>query len=1834
MKNQINRQFIFLFFAVILISSNVYLKLAYGEDEIVPPDFAPNFKTIHIDKDNISNYGAASYKIPIPCLPGAGGKAVPDLSLVYNSQVGNGISGKGWSLKLGSIERSKKKSVSYVREDESFLVNGSMQLIPRPDWGANYFGSEIEGRFIKYTYNRSLNYWQANTPDGTIYRYGYSRKSRQDDPDNYNRIFKWCLDRIEDTNGNFMEITYNKDKGQIYPKEIKYSGNRIKFNYDKGRHIADSPPMYDTKFKVMTDWILKEILIYGYNDQLSRKYSLDYERGDSSGCSRLNRIEQYGSDVISTLPAIKFKYLEGGTGHFGTPVITPTGMSSKNYLGDFNGDGRTDIVKIHNRKVYTFFSNSDGSFAHAKKFPSGSYYRSYHLADMNGDGRCDIFYHRYSNGFISFSNGNGTYRTKATKINITDFSGKLYLADVNGDGCADYVRSGYNGLWTVLLSDGNGGFGKQHRSDLGYHSGIAQFADLNGDGCADLIIYSHSNLYAYISNGDGTFKTQKQTRIYYSGELKCGDVNGDGFDDVVRCAAGKTYTYLSKGNGKFAEEKINRNFYNSKAFNFLGDVNGDGRADHIKKSYFDIYTYLSNGDGTFGEKKHSQLDRSGGKLCLADFNGDGHLDLLRSYHGDLYVSISQGNSPDLLTRIDNGVGGSLDLIYEPSSSWPNHNLPFVVYTVKKLVINDGIGNHDVEKTYTYRGAFYDYYDRQFWGFENITKQNPDKSVELRAYHMSPKSSKFLRNKLKSIETKEAVAGDTLFKTTMTWDVACSDHDLCPWAFVKLSRKHTEFYDSGVVTAYNQTDYTYDERNGKKIRTISKGTNAGNIIKSYNYINKGSWIWRLKCRTLQNSSGKILRQTEYTYDKHGNMISKIPWLDTGGDPVIKMEYDNYGNLISKTDAMGNQISYVYDPLINTYLTQIVYPMTNDGKTHVIHYTPNYEFGKLATITDERRNSIEFTYDSFGRLIRIDYPDSGWKKRTYFDSEIPRREKTEVAKNALETIITTEYYDGLNRKIESIKKGENAKSIVTGTYYDKMGRVYKQEGPFFGWGMGFEQRFPSNAAYVLNVYDKRGRPVKIIKSDGTTSGISTVLSYKGLSTTKTDPDGNRTIETKDYLGRIKAISEEGGHTTRYYYNAADDLERIEAPLNIWTEFSYDSLGRKIFMSDPDIGDWHYTYDANGNLLTEAGPQEIFLPIRIATEIYFSYDEMNQMISERKAILEGDSQVRTTSYEYDLSGKLIELRYPDANTFSIEYHYYKGSNLLHMVKDPDGITFATLSDYTPFGKIGFISHPNGTATTFTYDQNTSRLIKLTSTRLKGTDVIQEKCYRYSKAGDITSIIDKLKKITYHFTYDGLHRLKSEQSSGVNPDIFYTYDAVGNITEKVIGSDIYTYDYGTAFPYPHALETIAVSGKTPHAGFYEYDYDRRGNMISGPDFSNGAVASRTLSFYPNNMTAMVRHSTDGETNFHYDGMDNRIKKSHNSDHTYYYGKYFEVNNGIETKYIYAGNLRVAEVSNNSTRFFHKDHIGSSILMTNSAGEIIEKESAEYRPYGDIRKGKIGKNRYKYTDQEFDKSTGLYNYNARMYDPIIGRFISADTHIPSWYDPQSLNRYAYCRNNPLKYVDSTGHEFFQEVFYGDYNTSGTTWGGIAGNIAIGLTPLGWISDARDTSAAIRGIWHSPKSLKAWEGLGVAALSWAAVGDWIKAGKNISKVDDVLKETSGHAKNVANISSNEVPDELARVISGKGPFPTLGNPKAEDVFVTAADDIKGLDATQISKKLTIPESESFTVIKFKTPQTGLASPINRYNPGFVGGGRTGGGVREFVLPNQAIPKDSIIEVIK
>ena len=118
---------------------------------------------------------------------------------------------------------------------------------------------------------------------------------------------------------------------------------------------------------------------------------------------------------------------------------------------------------------------------------------------------------------------------------------------------------------------------------------------------------------------------------------------------------------------------------------------------------------------------------------------------------------------------------------------------------------------------------------------------------------------------------------------------------------------------------------------------------------------------------------------------------------------------------------------------------------------------------------------------------------------------------------------------------------------------------------------------------------------------------------------------------------------------------------------------------------------------------------------------------------------------------------------------------------------------------------------------------------------------------------------------------------------------------------------------------------------------------------------------------------------------------------------------------------MLVALRNGTNLRYIHQDSLGSTSVVTDSSG--AQYGYTRYYPYGSTRdsSGSLDTDK-KFTGQRLD-GTGLYYYGARYYDPTIGRFISADTLVPNPTNPQSLNRYSYCLNNPLRYVDPSGHQ-------------------------------------------------------------------------------------------------------------------------------------------------------------------------------------------------------------------
>ncbi|MFA5317067.1 MAG: RHS repeat-associated core domain-containing protein [Dehalococcoidales bacterium] len=198
----------------------------------------------------------------------------------------------------------------------------------------------------------------------------------------------------------------------------------------------------------------------------------------------------------------------------------------------------------------------------------------------------------------------------------------------------------------------------------------------------------------------------------------------------------------------------------------------------------------------------------------------------------------------------------------------------------------------------------------------------------------------------------------------------------------------------------------------------------------------------------------------------------------------------------------------------------------------------------------------------------------------------------------------------------------------------------------------------------------------------------------------------------------------------------------------------------------------------------------------------------------------------------------------------------------------------------------------------------------------------------------------------------------------------------------------------------------------------------------------------------------------FVYDGDGMRVRKTENGETILYVNKYYEKNltTGEETSYYYLGNRLVAKHSNTKLNYIHQDHLTGTALVTSDNGTQLG--STKYYPFGDRleSQGDLGTDKL-FTGQRLD-DTGLYYYNARYYDANIGRFISADTitqtgvlptgqlikdltvsysdvavmqkirfAYPTTYvlvnspvNPQGLNRYSYCLNNPLKYIDSQGN--------------------------------------------------------------------------------------------------------------------------------------------------------------------------------------------------------------------
>ena len=359
-------------------------------------------------------------------------------------------------------------------------------------------------------------------------------------------------------------------------------------------------------------------------------------------------------------------FLNGGSGApgvYGRPTSYSAGSVNATgglRAGDFNGDGKQDLIAPTNSGFVLFSGNGDGTLQPAQNQPfPNTLFHSVTVGDFNHDGITDIAFvleaqsgSLYSSVQILLGTTSGAFKQGADlQFLATGTSTGIATADLTGDGNLDLVV--VNKITTILLGDGEGNF-KQGSSYA--ISGDPLITDENGDGKQDLLLDGATGIVILLGNGDGTFQGIPATP--FSGPSA--DVNGDGLADVIfisRPGAADAPSYvataLGRGDGTFAILNQSAALPAENAIGYfleLGDFNGDGKVDAIAVQTgtpgggcnptlltpqdAQVFSYLGSGNGTF-QAKGTGLDLGivGASLgVVGDFNGDGKLDLILPYN--------------------------------------------------------------------------------------------------------------------------------------------------------------------------------------------------------------------------------------------------------------------------------------------------------------------------------------------------------------------------------------------------------------------------------------------------------------------------------------------------------------------------------------------------------------------------------------------------------------------------------------------------------------------------------------------------------------------------------------------------------------------------------------------------------------------------------------------------------------------------------------------------------------------------------------------------------------------------------------------------------------------------------------------------------------------------------------------------------------------------------------------------------------------------------------------------------------------------------------------------
>ena len=344
-------------------------------------------------------------------------------------------------------------------------------------------------------------------------------------------------------------------------------------------------------------------------------------------------------------------YLGNGDGTLKPEIATfdKDGASSV-VAADFNNDGNVDVA-VGGGAITVFLGNGDGSFQ-TPILTSATPFLPLVVGDLNGDGLPDLIVLSLSSVSAYLGRGDGTFQSPMTVVK--EEATALAVSDLNGDGIADLAMllgNEYFGMGTELFfGRGDGSFSAGPGYSADYLPVKLAAADFNHDGRPDLAVASNNmTVSIFLGRAKGGVRAARWypglfTQVNYPHAITV-DINNDANPDVVTVAGaeGTVSVLLGNGRGSFSPE-INLSVVGFSVA--AGDLNGDGNADLVvgaEDTNDNVRVLLGNGDGSFKPAAKLQVGGSSGNVALADFNHDGKLDLVVLNLINDTVSVALGN---------------------------------------------------------------------------------------------------------------------------------------------------------------------------------------------------------------------------------------------------------------------------------------------------------------------------------------------------------------------------------------------------------------------------------------------------------------------------------------------------------------------------------------------------------------------------------------------------------------------------------------------------------------------------------------------------------------------------------------------------------------------------------------------------------------------------------------------------------------------------------------------------------------------------------------------------------------------------------------------------------------------------------------------------------------------------------------------------------------------------------------------------------------------------------------------------------------------------------------